>query len=68
VTLVVNGESLEIEDGSTLAFVVERVAESPEGKGTAVAVNGEVVPRTQWRTAALSDGDRVEVLKAVGGG
>jgi sulfur carrier protein len=68
VKLVVNGDPLEVDERSTLARLVERVADSPGGRGTAVAVNGEVVPRAQWDTAALSEGDRVEVLKAVGGG
>jgi sulfur carrier protein len=66
--LVVNGDPFEIDDRSTLAVLVERLSESPGGKGTAVAVNGEVVPRAEWKTAALEEGDRVEVLKAVGGG
>ena len=66
--LVVNGDDLELERGATVAELVEQVTERPGGKGTAVAVNGEVVPRGRWGTLALTDGDRVEVLKAVGGG
>jgi sulfur carrier protein len=37
-------------------------------RGVAVAVNGEVVPRSQWAEVALRDGDRVEVLTAAQGG
>ena len=37
-------------------------------RGVAVAVNGEVVPRSEWEGFALSDGMRVEVLRAVQGG
>lgn len=37
------------------------------GRGTAVAVNGEVVPRSEWHRP-LSDGDAVEVLTATQGG
>jgi thiamine biosynthesis protein ThiS len=31
-------------------------------------VNGEVVPRAGWEEASLTEGDRVEVLSAIGGG
>jgi sulfur carrier protein len=68
VRLVVNGDPIEIEDRSTVATLVDRVVDSPGGRGTAVAINGEVVPRTEWPQASLEEGDRVEVLKAVGGG
>src|SRR3989304_4825065 len=34
----------------------------------AVAVNGEVVPRSEWPRARVSDGDAVEIVRAVGGG
>jgi len=37
-------------------------------KGIAVAVNGEVVPRSAWETTGLHPGDRVEVLTAAQGG
>jgi sulfur carrier protein len=37
-------------------------------RGVAAAVNETVVPRAQWATTALAEGDRVEVLTAVQGG
>jgi sulfur carrier protein len=37
-------------------------------RGVAVAVNGEVVPRSAWETTGLHPGDRVEVLTAAQGG
>jgi sulfur carrier protein len=40
---------------------------APE-RGVAVAVDGEVVPRGQWTSTELHDGQRVEVLQAVQGG
>ena len=38
------------------------------GRRIAVAVNREVVPRSQFTSRALAAGDRVEILQAVGGG
>ncbi len=66
--LIVNGSSLDADDRATVASLVDRVAPGRAQRGTAVAVNGEVVPRTEWVATRLSDGDRIEVLHAIGGG
>lgn len=38
------------------------------GKGIAVAVNREVVPRQQWPQRLLQPHDRVDIVRAIGGG
>ncbi len=38
------------------------------GKGIAVAVNREVVPRQQWQERLLQPADRVDIVRAIGGG
>lgn len=65
-TIVVNGEARQVAPDTTVATVV--AALGPPERGVAVAVNGEVVPRTAWPGAALADGDQVEVLAASQGG
>jgi len=37
-------------------------------KGFAIALNGAVVPRAAWAATALSDGDRIEIIRAMQGG
>ena len=64
--IVVNGDPAELEDGLTVAALVERRAE--EHRRVAVAVNADVVPRGAWSSTVLRDGDAVEVLVAVAGG
>jgi sulfur carrier protein len=39
-----------------------------EGKRIAVERNGEIVPRSRYADTALAEGDRVEIVGAVGGG
>ena len=39
-----------------------------DGRGVAVALDGEVVPRGEWSTTAVREGQQVEVLHAVQGG
>ena len=66
--VVVNGERRELAAGTTIAGVVASLPGIPEGRGTAVALDGEVVPRGQWLRTELADGARVEVVVAVQGG
>ncbi|MEV0437470.1 sulfur carrier protein ThiS [Streptomyces spectabilis] len=62
----VNGEAHDVAAGTTLDAVVAELTAAPSG--VAAALNETVVPRAQWATTALRDGDRVEVLTAVQGG
>lgn len=66
--VLVNGRSIDLDEGATVADLVERVAPHRAGRGLAVAINGEVVARTEWDEAPLSPDDQVEVLTAIGGG
>lgn len=66
--IVVNGEPQDLETGTSVAELVRHVGRDPSGPGTAIARNGEVVPRRLWDTMVLQEGDTVEVLTAVGGG
>ncbi|MFJ5259184.1 sulfur carrier protein ThiS [Streptomyces sp. NPDC088387] len=62
----VNGETREVAPGTALDVLVTALTPAPSG--VAAALNETVVPRGQWSTTSLSDGDRVEVLTAVQGG
>lgn len=64
----VNGLDRELSAGATVADLIGLLPGAPEGRGVAVAVDGEVVPRGEWPATELSDGARVEVLAAVQGG
>jgi sulfur carrier protein len=66
--LTVNGSPTDASDGATVAAVVTDLAGAERSRGIAVAVNGDVVPRSTWSTTTLRDGDTVEVLTAVQGG
>jgi sulfur carrier protein len=61
-----NGEPLELPDGQTVADLLVRL-ELAERR-VAVELNLDIVPRSQHAATALRDGDRVEVVHAIGGG
>jgi thiazole synthase len=63
-----NGEALELDEGATLDLAVRESGVGGETRGVAVAVDGEVVPRAEWGSTALVEGQRVEVLAAIQGG
>ena len=67
-TATLNGTSRKLADGTTVADLIEFLGHDPRGRGVAAAINGEVVPRASWASTVVSDGDRVEVLTAIGGG
>jgi sulfur carrier protein len=62
--LTVNGEPRNLDDATTLA----RLLEDQPARGVAAAVDGEVVPRAEWASFRLSEGQTVEILTAVQGG
>jgi sulfur carrier protein len=67
-TVSVNGERRELAPGMTVAALVATLPGAPDGRGVAVAVDGEVVPRGSWGAVELRDGASVEVVVAVQGG
>jgi sulfur carrier protein len=66
--ILLNGQESEVQPGETVATVLRRLEISSEARGIAVAVDGEVVPRSGWETCVLSDEARIEVLTAIQGG
>ncbi|MFJ6831287.1 sulfur carrier protein ThiS [Streptomyces sp. NPDC091209] len=64
--IVVNGERRLIAAGTALDALVATLTPAPAG--VAAALNETVVPRAQWSSTSLTEGDRVEVLTAVQGG
>ncbi len=66
VRLMVNGQERQVEPDTTVAGLVAACRLNP--RHVAVEVNCELVPRRTFDTAALHEGDRVEIVTLVGGG
>jgi thiazole synthase len=63
-----NGVPLELPEAATVADAVRESGAAREGRGVAVALDGEVVPRGEWETTPLAEDSSVEVLAAIQGG
>jgi sulfur carrier protein len=66
--LTINGEKRTIDNVDTLEGLVQVLGFSIEKRGIAVAVNDTVVPRVEWGSTQIQEGDTVEVIHAVQGG
>jgi len=64
--IILNGEPMQVEPGTTVATLVLSLTEDP--RGVAIERNLEIVPKTQHSQIELQDGDRLEVVQFVGGG
>lgn len=64
--LVINGESRAFAASLTVAALLEALGYA--GKRIAVERNGEIVPKSLHGETALAEGDKLEIVVAVGGG
>lgn len=64
--VVVNGADVELPDGGTVGDLLDRLGLA--GRVVIVEHNGQPLPRGTAASAALADGDRLELVRAVAGG
>ena len=66
IELLINGESRSFPAPLALNQLIESL--DLAGKRIAIEKNGEIVPRSQHASTPLANGDRLEIVVAVGGG
>ena len=66
--VLLNGADAELDAGATIRTALDALDLPGAGRGVAVAVDAEVVPRGQWDSTELHEGARVEILRAIQGG
>jgi sulfur carrier protein len=64
--LLLNGETREFEGPLTVAGLLGAIGLAD--RRVAVELNQAIVPRGRHATQALADGDRIEIIQAIGGG
>jgi sulfur carrier protein len=68
IAIVVNGKPMDADDTHVVADVMRNLGIAVDGDGIALAVNEAVVPKRDWSTHRVHDGDVIEVIRAVQGG
>ena len=66
ISVNINGTARQLADSTSIAALIEEMGLA--GKRIALERNGEIVPRSSFPSQRLADGDRLEVVIAVGGG
>ena len=66
ITITVNGKQVEVADGVSIEALLAQLGVRREY--TAVAVNREVTPKSHYAETRLRDGDKVEIVRPMGGG
>jgi sulfur carrier protein len=66
IQIEVNGEARQVATWTTLAELVDTL--KVPGQAVALAVNRTVVPRQMWRARVLLAQDKIDIVRAIGGG
>jgi thiamine biosynthesis protein ThiS len=66
VKVTVNGQVMELEAGTSVENLLDRLGVPRQY--TAVAVNREITPKSEYGAVKLGEGDRVEIVRPFGGG
>ena len=64
--VMVNGKSMDVEPGTTVEELLALLGVPRQY--LAVAVNREVTPKSEYTAVQLAEGDRVEIVRPMGGG
>lgn len=66
ITVNINGATRQLPDSTSVFALIDEMGLT--GKRIALERNGEIVPRSSFATQQLTDGDKLEIVVAVGGG
>ena len=66
ISLEVNGKHVELERPTPLLAYLDQLGVNP--RAVAVEHNGEIIERSAYESVTLREGDRVEIVRMVGGG
>jgi sulfur carrier protein len=66
ISVTINGERRQLDQPVNCAELLTRL--DLAGKRVALERNGEIVPRSRFESEPLAEGDRLEIVVAVGGG
>ncbi len=64
--IFINDESFDTDDSTALLDALKQIDTDLEG--SAVAVNQQIISRTNWQDTQLNDGDKVLIFRAIAGG
>jgi sulfur carrier protein len=65
--VIVNNKALELPDAAKISAIFEKLSIA-SAQGIAIAINEQVVPKSEWESCVLKDNDAVLLIRATQGG
>jgi sulfur carrier protein len=65
--ILINNNQITVPESASLALAISSLV-NIETKGIAVAINENIVPKKEWDSRRLTNGDKVLIIKATQGG
>lgn len=66
--IIINGEEKSVDQDINVYDLLLMIELDPTQSGIAVAIDREVIPKSQWKSLVLEEGSDVEIIRAVQGG
>ena len=66
IAIEINGEARTVSTSDSVQDLIDAL--SLTNQALAIAINREVVPRAKWREYRFEGGDKVDIVRAIGGG
>jgi thiamine biosynthesis protein ThiS len=64
--LIINGQERELSEALSLASLIDQLGIKSDR--VAVELNLDIIPKSNWSSTTLKDGDKLEIVHFVGGG
>lgn len=66
--IILNGNEKDVNDGVNLLNLLNQYKINSDKPGAAIAINNDVILKSDWEHIKLKENDRIEIIKAVQGG
>ncbi len=66
IAVYVNNEIKEVPKSSSLASLVQHLNQKQEG--IAIAINNQIITKSDWKSTALTENDKILIIQATQGG
>ena len=67
IDIIVNGETMNVQESVSILELIQQL-QLIDKKGIAIAVNEEIIPKSQWEVYLLSAADNIIIIHATAGG
>ncbi len=65
--VLINNKSISLSDNEVLSSAIQAL-ELSSSSGIAVALNNQVIPKTEWERTGLNQDDKITIISATAGG